>query len=199
MNTLTKTDYEKYPVSFNFTNNLKISGELITGKTVTCINADTGVSSKSVIVSDESISSPKVILVVDAGTQSESHRITVKVTTDGGNAYTKYLFLNIASVVSDDYQKIPSSEFLISNDFLDDLEDSDSLSTAIVTATKISDNSNATSTVIESYLVEDGKVFVGVMGGTNGEDYKIVIKVVTSSGYKYQKDIIMEVRNEAQI
>lgn len=199
MNEQTKTSYEKYPVVFNFTNNIKLAGEAITDKVVTCVNVDTGVSSKATIVISEAISSPKITLVVDAGTAGDTHKITVKAITDGGNAYTKYLLLTIANSVSDRFSKIPTSEFLISNDFEDDLESGDTLSTKAVTATAASDGSDATSSVIESSLIEDDKVFVGVMGGTAGVDYRLTVKVVTTAGYKYQKDIIMEVCGEAQI
>lgn len=199
MNTQVKTSYEKYPIVFNFLNNLKIYGETVTGKAVSCVDTSTGASSKSTIVVSESISSPKITLVVDSGTTNTTHKITVTAITSGGNSYTKYLLLVISNNHIDKFYKTPTSQFLISNDFEDDLESGDTLLLSVITAQNTSNGVDATSSVIESWSIEGSKVLVGVMGGSVGIDYRIAIKVTTNLGYKYQKDVLMRVRNEAQI
>lgn len=199
VNTLSKYSYEKFPISFNFIRELKTTGESISTKTITCVNAGTGVSSKSTVVPSESISGAKVVVVIDAGTNGEQHKLTVQITTSGGNSYKKHLILDITRRCDESFSKMPSSEFLIKHDFTEELEDGDTISTVTVTATKTSDDSDATADVIETSVIEDDSIFAGIMGGSAGYDYRISIKIATTLGYKYQKDIMMEVRNAAQV
>jgi hypothetical protein len=94
------------------------------------------------------------------------------------------------------FPKQPSEEFAITVDFATNrLSSAESISQVTVTATKISDGSDATSDVIDGNSETAGIVTVEVKGGEAGERYDIRILVTTDGGNKYEADVVMVVED----
>jgi hypothetical protein len=96
------------------------------------------------------------------------------------------------------FTKQPAEAYSMTVDFSPRLGTGESISTTTVAATKVSDGTTATTTVIESGSVSSasGVVTVPVKAGTDGEDYRIKVTVVTNSSpaATHEADILMRVR-----
>ena len=92
----------------------------------------------------------------------------------------------------DSFIKQPDEEYPIVVDFSAVLGDGETISTKTVTAT-LSDVS-ATTTVIDSSSISGDTIILTVKGGTEN-NYKITVKITTSLGNVYEKDVLMNVRN----
>ncbi len=97
-------------------------------------------------------------------------------------------------------EKQPSEEFPIGVDFAKDLTASETISTAVVTAIDLSDDSDASSIVLDgSAQIQDGdqtssKIVQKIKAGTDGERYKITFKATTSDLNIFEADGTMEVK-----
>lgn len=193
MDTITKSPIERFPVRFNFSVDL-LAAETISAKTVTCVNAATGVSSKTAIIDSETISSPDVVVVLKGGTEGDEHSIQCAVTTSLGNIYQRDLFLMIQAVVTDSFNKQPGDAFLYDVDFTRRLETGDTVASGAVLATKESDGTDVSASVAPSVEVITPKIGVHVAAGTDGETYLLGTRATTAAGYVYEKIIRMNVQ-----
>lgn len=91
------------------------------------------------------------------------------------------------------FAKFPAETFAVTVDFTDSLATGDSLTTHTVTATKVSDSSDATSTVIDASEVVLGVVEIQVKDGTASEDYLIDVQVDTLLGDLFEKQVTMRI------
>lgn len=93
-----------------------------------------------------------------------------------------------------EFKKQPSEKYPISLDFTNILGEGESISTLYVTATNLSDNEVATTTVIDSSLI-DGLICKAIVkDGVSKSRYKITFKIITSSSNVYEDDIFMYVK-----
>lgn len=194
MNKITKAPYEQFPIYFNFSSEL-IGGETISSYTITCINTNNLSNTASTIVDSSEISGVKVKVVVKNGSIEEQHKVTVKIGTNLGNTYEKDVLL---LVIYDDvsrFNKQPKEQFLISNDFKKGETElvAETISSKAVTATRMTDEADFTSSIITLSVISGTRVIVGIQAGNSGEFYRIAIQIVTSAGNKFQKNIIMGV------
>jgi hypothetical protein len=190
MNTLTKAPYEFFPIYLNFSAEL-LGGETISSFTLTCVNTRNSLNTISSIVDSSEISGVKVKVMVKDGGIGEQHKVTAKISTDAGNIYEKDVLLLIGNDDSSEFEKQPKEQFLILNDFKNDLGVGETLWTKAVTATRIDDEADFTSAIITMSVFSGTRVIVGIQAGNDEEYYRIAIQVVTNSGNKFQKNIIM--------
>lgn len=192
MDKITKKPFAKFPVYINFAPDLD-SGEAVVAYTVLCVNTATQQDSKANIVHADSLTSPKVYIVLKGGGIGETHRLTIKATTDYDNVFEKEVFVLITDPRTGSFDKRALDEFTIAANFSNDLETGEVITSKWVTATKLADGSDATLTVIEGSIVDGNKVLVGVMGGLVRSAYKLTVQIVTSNTFQYQQDIVMRV------
>lgn len=193
METLIKSPIEKYPIRFNYSVDF-IPGELITNLTLTCVNAATGVSTKTTIIDSETNSSPEIVVVLKAGTEGDEHHIQSVITTNLGNSYQRDLLLAIQTVVSDSFGKQPSDRVLFDVDFTRRLETGDTVFSGSVLATKESDGSDVSATVIPLVEVLSPRVGVHTAAGDDLETYLLGVRATTNAGYVYEKPVRMNVQ-----
>ncbi len=195
MNIINRHPYEKFPIYADFYINLD-SNETLTSYSVGCVNLQTGANSKTTIVDSDSIDGTKVKIILKADAPEGDHKITAKVTTSNDNDYEIDIIVRIKNTTGkiDRFAKQVSEEFVVVTDFSNDLGSSETISSIEVIAIRLSDGSDLTSSVIEFSQKSSKKVLVGVMNGTGGELYRITIKIQTSLGYKFQKNITMKVQ-----
>ena len=97
------------------------------------------------------------------------------------------------------YKKQPGEAWLIAVDFITlRLESAENIESFAVTATKQSDDSDATDDIINGVPTEaQGIVSIPVENGVDGERYTITTKVTTDStpASKYEEDVVVEVTN----
>lgn len=198
MNRLSKLPYEEFPRTFTFAQEM-VADETIILRSVVCVNLATGADTKAAIVSAETTSGTKIILNLKGGVLGEIHKITVKIQTSLDNFLETELLLEIRRPDDDFFFKQMSEEFSIANNFADDLEAGDFIVTNTVSATKMQDNSDATAIIIKGSGLDVAKhethLKLGVMSGQEGEYYELSIKVVTSLGWKYEKQLEMILRD----
>jgi hypothetical protein len=203
---ITKSPIEKFPVYFNFSNDL-IAGETITSFVLTSINATTGESSASdraydagppvvpaiVKVIDSSANqTPDIQVVLKDGVEDDEHQIQCVATTNNGNTYQRDLLLAIHSEVTDSFTKQPGDTSTFDVDFTRRLGGGDTVTSSSVVAIKESDGLSASVTLAPA--VVSPKVGVPAYGGTDGETYRIGIRGATASGYIYEKFVRMNVQ-----
>jgi len=195
MNIINKHPYEKFPVYADFYINLD-SNETLSSYSLVCINLQTGTGSKSTVVDSDSIDGTKVRIVLKADAPQGDHKITAKVKTSNDNDYEIDIIIKIKDTTGkvDRFTKQVSEEFVVITDFSNDLASGETISSSEVSAIRLSDGSDLTSNIIEFSQKSSKKILVGVMNGTDGELYRITIKVQTSLGYKFQKNLIMKVQ-----
>ncbi|TFH32258.1 MAG: hypothetical protein E4G97_02815 [Deltaproteobacteria bacterium] len=161
---------------------------------MTCVNAATGVSSKSTIVNDEAISSPEVSVELHAGTEGDEHNIQCVVTTNIGSRFQRDLLLMIQTVVTDRFNKQPNDAFIFDVDFSRRLETGDTLASAVAVGTMESAGSDVSLTVIPFVEVISPKAAARTIAGTDGETYLLAIQGTTAAAYVYEKVIRMSVQ-----
>ena len=195
MDTIDKKPYEKFPVKFNFSNDLDAL-EVITAHTILCVNAVTGADTLATIIASDSLSSPDVIAVLQNGSLGDKHKITVRVNTSMGNDYEKDVILEVGERMEGVFTKQPNDTFLIAADFSNVMDGTDTLSSQSVTAKRKSDGVFVTNEIIYASGIEGGKpqVLIGVTDGIDKEIYRIVTQVVTTAGYKMESEILMTVQ-----
>src|SRR3972149_10610096 len=135
MDNITKSSIEKFPVHFNFSTDF-LDGEIISYKTLTCVNSATGVSSVASIIDSETINSPDVDVVLKGGIEGEEHSIQCVITSNLGNVYQRDLFLRIATIVTDGFNKQPADRLLFDVDFTRRLGRGDTVASGPVLATQ---------------------------------------------------------------
>jgi hypothetical protein len=207
MDSIVKSPAEKFPIRFNFSNDL-VSGETVVSYVLTSINAATGESSAEdraydagppevleivKVIDSSSLSSPDVIVVLKDGVEDDEHRIQCVATTSAGNVYQRDLLLRVHSEVTDSFTKQPDDAFLFDVDFTRRLEAGDTVASAAIAAVKESDGSDAAAFVSTPSVVTP-KVFVPVLGGTDGETYRLGVQGTTTAGYVYEKFVRMSVQ-----
>lgn len=193
MNNFEKTPYEIISLPFKFAPVLA-DIETIFSYTVVCINVETEINTKPAIVDSDTAGDISVTIKIQAGTAGDCHKITVRVLTTDGNYFEIDLLLTILETITNKFKKQPGSRFCISNDFDNDIEISDSISTHSIIVTKISDGSDVTSSLLVNSLISETLIKMILQSGTDHEDYIISIRVVTTHGLQYEKLILMSVR-----
>lgn len=193
MNNFEKTPYEIISLPFQFAPVLD-DIETIFSYTVVCINVETGINTKPAIVDSDTAGDISVTIKIQAGTAGECHKITVRVLTTDGNYFEIDLLLTILETITNKFKKQPGSRFCISNDFDNDIEISDSISTHSIIVTKISDGSDVTSSLLVNSLISGTLIKMILQSGTDHEDYIISIRIVTTHGLQYEKLILMSIR-----
>jgi hypothetical protein len=194
MDAITKNSYEYFPIHANFGIDL-VSGESLTGFSISCIDSSTGLSSVSSLIVGSSLLSPEVLMGLQGGVDQDHHIITVLGTTNLGNEYRRWIHVFIYDGPQDSFEKGSSEEFTVLVNFSNELESADTIASRTVTASSGSDGSDVTATIIVGSQISTPKVYVGVSGGTDQKYYIIVIRVVTAAGYKYSRVITMAVRD----
>lgn len=192
MDIISKKSYEKFPIRFNYSNNLTTL-ETVASIVLTCVNTATGVDTSGTIISSSSIASPDVMVVLMAGAVGDRHLLTCKATTNLTTVYEKEVIINIVDSTEGSFTKQPYETYIISMDFTNVLESGDTLASQNLTAIRKSDATSATTTVITSSGIDGGKLSVLVKAGTNGETYQLTGKVITILSYQYQMDVLMQV------
>lgn len=193
---LTKLPFEKFPLLFSFAHEL-VDDELmiLPSPEVTCVNIKTGADTKGQIIDSNVLSGARdVKVVVKAGVLGEIHKITVKINTNLDNFLEKEVFVSIRKAIKvPAFFKQPSEEFSIANEFTDDVELGDTVSTLVVAATKLDDGSNQTSVVIKGSGIDVhcAHMHLGVMAGRAGEYFELSFQIVTALGFKYEKLVNM--------
>ena len=101
------------------------------------------------------------------------------------------------------FRKQPSEQFVITFDFSAVLASGETISAKTVTATKRSDGSDVTSTIIDGSSISGETILVGVKGGTDGVTYNISVLITSSSALpsaaiyaKYEADVDMVVKED---
>jgi hypothetical protein len=191
MDTLIKSPIEKFPIGFNFSNDL-LSSEAISTKTVTCINSATGLTSKTTIIDSEAISEQEVRVVLKAGTEGDEHSIQCAIATSNGNVYQRDLIVYIQNVIDDSFTKQPDDSFLFDVDYTRRLESGDVVASAAVSSILESDGTAAS--VYNAPSVITPKIGVPVYGGVDGKTYRFGVRGTTNMGYIYEKLIRMSVQ-----
>jgi len=191
LDSITKSPNEKFPVYCGFSTDL-ITGESISSKTVTCVNAATGVDSLAMIVASSTIIGPDVKVVVQAGTEDDEHSIQCVVTTSYGNVYQRDLIVFVKSVIDDSFTKQPGDTFLFDVDYTRRLESGDVIASAAVSAIFEGDGTGAG--VYNTPSVVSPKIGVPVHGGVDGKTYRFGVRGTTNMGYIYEKFIRMNVQ-----
>jgi hypothetical protein len=207
MDTRTKSPTEKFPVRFNFSNDLA-AGESVDSYVLTSINAATGESSAEdraydagppevleivKVIDSDSLSSPDVIVVLKDGVEDDEHRIQCVATTNAGNVYQRDLLLFIHSEVTDSFTKQPDDAFAFDVDFTRRLESGDTVASAVVVAVKESDGTDAAA-LVGTLAVATPIVTIPVLGGADGETYRLGIRGTSAAGYVYEKFTRMSVQ-----
>lgn len=160
------------------------------------MNRQDGVNSKNATIDSDSIDGTKVKIVLKDNNNVGDYKITVKTRTNNDNDYEIDIPVKVSNTRerTDRFSKQVSEEFVVTTDFSNDLGSSETISSITVSAIRLSDGSDLTSSVIEFSQKSSKKVLVGVQNGVDGELYRIVIKIQTSIGYKFQKNILMKVK-----
>jgi hypothetical protein len=207
MDTRTKSPAEKFPIYFNFSNDLAV-GETVVSYVLTSINAATGESSAEdraydpgppevleivKVIDSDSLSSPDVVVVLKDGVEDDEHRIQCVATTSAGNVYQRDLLLFIHSEVIDSFTKQPDDAFSFDVDFTRRLDGGDTVDSAAVAAVKESDGSDAAALVPGS-VVSSPLVAVAVIDGEDGETYRLGIQATTAAGYVHEIFVRMNVQ-----
>lgn len=195
MNVINKYVYEKFPIYADFYINLD-DNETLSSYSLGCINLQTGANSKSSVVDSDSIDGTKVKTILKAGSPAGDHKVTAKIITSNDNNYEIDIILKIKDAIGkvDRFTKQVSEEFVVTTDFSNDLSSGETISSADVSAIRLSDGSVLTGDVIEFSQKSSKKVLVGVQNGSDGELYRIEIRIQTSLGYKFQKNLTMKVQ-----
>lgn len=185
-----KAPAEKYPIFFNYTEDL-VPGESVASYVLTCVNVESGVDTSTAIIDSDSLISPDVEVVIKAGTEGEAHHINCKATTSSGNVYDREALVVVQTDVTDDFIKQPNASFAFAVKYDRVLKNGDSLSSAAATAIKESDGSSVYGSIVLAPAVVGTRIAVPVTGGVNGETYRIGVLGTTGLGYIYQKTIRM--------
>jgi hypothetical protein len=92
-------------------------------------------------------------------------------------------------------EKQPAEEFTIGVDFADDLAGGETISSAAVSATDLSDGSDASAVVLDgAYGISGSTVSQKVKAGADGRRYKVTVQATTSAGNVFEADVVMTVR-----
>lgn len=186
-----KTSYEEFPIYLNFKNDLA-SDETVSSITTSSINTETNVAS-SIIASSAFTAAGRVTLNLDAGANNEEHKLTVSVTTSFGQIYEQEVYIVVDDEMDNGRFDIqPNEGILASFDFENAFAGvSQTINTTTVEAFKASDNSDVTATVIKGNSISGTQVIFKVDDCTGNEVYKVEVKIVTSTGNKYQRNIFV--------
>ena len=88
-----KQPNERHPINIDFTNLLDV-GETIASKTATAVDS-AAVDKTSTVVHSSEIDGSKIVVVVKAGTDGESYKITIRATTSSGNVYEEDVLMEV--------------------------------------------------------------------------------------------------------
>lgn len=194
MNSFTKTPFEIISLHFYFAPVFFNDTEIISSYTVTCFNAKTGINTKATIISSDTNNDTSVMVKIHGGTVKDCHKITARILSSDDNFFEIDLLLDIFETVTDRFKKQPGSKYTISNDFNNDIASSDSISSVNITVVRVSDGSNVTGSMFVSSCVEGTIVYFSLCDGTDEQDYIVSVKVSTTDGFRYEKLILMLVR-----
>ena len=92
------------------------------------------------------------------------------------------------------FDKQPDEEFSIVIDFSDRLEDEETIDTKTVTAINIATGEEAA--IVASSTIDGNNINIKVVDGIDKNDYKITIKITTSSSNTLEEEVIMHVVEE---
>jgi len=191
---IAKTPYEEFPIYFTFGSRMQ-RAEMLASYTLACANAVTGADTGTDIVDSDTLASGKVKVVIKGGTNGEVHKITCLGTSDLGYDYETEIFVVIKSEVSDYCEKQEADNINIRNDFTEDIESGDTVSTHAVTSIK-NDLTSSTAAIIDGSSIENPYIYVGFKGGGDSDYHVISIKIVSANGYKYEKLLLLAIKEQ---
>lgn len=93
--------------------------------------------------------------------------------------------------------KRPTEEFRLSWDFVNDVEATDSYASHTITATVVSTGADVTATFLQSpgRIGTTGAILgVQVQGGTDGLDYHVLFRLLTTQGDAFERVVRVAVR-----
>lgn len=218
---ITKKEFESFLITMDFEDRFEIL-ESIVSFLVTCSNSCNGIdASDSVLFFEDSVyqavdtfygdgryggvfdnTKSSVTFGIINGIVGNKYKITTRLTTNLGNAYEEDIVLEITENVDSYFQKQPSEKFTILLDFKHrlnnaDIRYDDTISSQAVTVVRESDGVDVTGSIVFASGVDGTeKIKIGVQAGSDNEAYRITSKIVSTHGYKYQVDLIMNVKEQ---
>jgi len=100
----------------------------------------------------------------------------------------------------DSTHKQPQEKFFIDVSFARVLNSGESINQSLseVTAANYATGENSTTAIIEadSFSVVDAVAYCRIQGGADGETHKITFKVTTDQGNVFEKDILLDVKDQ---
>lgn len=185
-----KAPAEVRPYYFNFSHDL-LPDEEIVSYDLTCVDVSDSTDSSATIISSDSIVGKEVEVIVQAGTEGEMHKANCIAQTSYGSEYERELFLEIKTVVTDDFIKQPGASFTFAVKFDNRLANGESLASVAGAATRESTGASVYGSIVLTMYLVGTQCLVPVTGGTNGETYLIEARGTTSLGRVHQKTIRM--------
>lgn len=221
MNIITKKAFEEFLITIDFEDRFEIF-ETIASFSVVCVNLCTGIDeSSSLLFYEDSVyqaidvaygegryggvpdnAKSSVTFGIRNGVVGNKYKITAKVVTNIGNTYEEDIVLEIRETVEGYFPKQPYESFSILVDFIhrlnnDDIRYDDTVSSQVVTVKRKLDGVDVTGDIVfASGLEGSEKVKIGIKAGDNARFYQITNKIVSTQGYKYQMDILMDVNEK---
>lgn len=180
--------------------------ELITSVVVEEIDIDTGIAPVvSVLDGAADIqtgvqTASKVVQRVKLGSIGDQYKITIRATTDADNTFEFDFLVNIIAPNAaniENIKKQPDEEYAISSEYAKQLELTELVTAASVTAIDLTDDSDASGIILEgAAVIQEGdqassEVAQKIKAGVDGKQYQISILATTDSGHKYQMDYIL--------
>lgn len=99
-------------------------------------------------------------------------------------------------IIFSPFNKQPWEEETIALEWSARLASGDSLSSGDIKCYDISDDSDVTSTLIDSTAISGTQLYLKVKGGDDGGVYKVEMKMTTSNGDKKEGEIFVIVKEE---
>lgn len=221
MEIVTKRVYEEFLITIDFGDRFQVL-ESIASFSVVCVNLCTNTAEPSLLFYEDSVYQAEdvaygegryggvpdnmvssVTFGIANGIVGNKYKITAVLTTNLGSVYEEDVILEVIDDVVEGYlQKQPSEKFVILASFVhrlnnDDIRYDDTIASQTVTVIRQSDGVDVTNSVVFSSGLEGTeKVKIGIQAGSDIEDYRIINKIVSVQGYKYQLDSLLSVKDK---
>jgi hypothetical protein len=177
MDTLTKSPIEKFPIYFNFSVDL-LSGETISTKSVTCINAAVGTGN--------------LFSITLVGSTINVDRTADTITLTPGGSVATFRSKTLAAI---------RTELEVFGATLGDLSFSGDLLGEVIADSAGAQASpytlviyNAVGTIIDSEAIVSPEVKVVIKAGVEGDEYSVQCSITTSLGNTFQRDLLLMIQ-----
>jgi len=216
MNIVTKGEYDRFVVNFDYSPSLA-SDEEVVDYEITAINTDSGLASAvygstaggyykadgfltaggiaeaDSIVSSFDIDGTVFGVTVQGGNDGEYHKVSVTALTSFDNRYQMTVFVHVLNKRRERIEKWSDEEFITSYDFSKLLQ-SEKIASYTVTATDADTGDDVTNTIIEDTEKQADKVFISLTGGTSTKVYLIDIKIDSDAFHRYSARLALWVK-----